>query len=58
MSTGSGGGSGLINLTIKLARATSTNEAGKEEEAGNESNDTSDRKDRGNRACVLEETFG
>jgi hypothetical protein len=56
MSTGCGSGSSLINLTIKLAGATSANEAGKEEEDGDESDDTSDRKDRGNRACIVEET--
>lgn len=56
LSTGGGSGSSLINLTIKLAGATSANEARKEEEDGNESDNTSDRKDRGNRACVMEET--
>ena len=52
----SGGSGSLINLAIQFPGATSANEAGKEEKYDNEGDDTSDRKDRGNRACIVEET--
>src|SRR6266478_2723085 len=46
----------LINLAIKFTGSTSANEAGGEEEDKNEGDNTNDREDSSNRACVMEET--
>jgi hypothetical protein len=54
----SGGGSSrsLINLSIKLARTTFADVTGEEVEDDDEADDTNDREDPGNFACVVEKT--
>ena len=54
LSTGGSGG-GFFDLAIEFAGATSANEAGKEEKDDNKGDDTDNREDPGNRACVVEE---
>lgn len=54
LSTGGSSG-GFFNLTIEFAGATSANEAGKKPKDDNNGDDTDDREDPGNRACIVEE---
>jgi len=54
--SGGGGSGSLINLAIKFAGATFADVTGEEEEDDHEGDDTNDREDPGNLACVVEET--